>query len=151
MTNEVRNEILRELESAELMVKDLKRIWMSYAKKALIAKTERELKQDKKGFLEYETLDELIDGYGWGNIDEETYYRGLEYFENLKKPPQKSVVEEHRANIKELLSRYEGTVIELNAELNPVEKVKEENAFERRERELREEQNSDIALNELLG
>lgn len=151
MTNEVRNEILRELESAELMVKDLKRIWKSYAKKALIAKTERELKQDKKGFLEYETLDELIDGYGWGNIDEETYYRGLEYFENLKKPPQKSVIEEHRANIKELLSRYEGTVIELNAELNPVEKVKEENAFERREREEREEQNSDIALNELLG
>ena len=108
MTNEVRNEILRELESAELMVKDLKRIWKSYAKKALIAKNERELKQDKIGFLEYESVEELHDGLGYGDIDEDTYYRGVEYFESLKNPPKQSSVEEHRKNLKDLIKLWEG-------------------------------------------
>lgn len=150
MNSSVTQEIKRELELAELMVKDLKRLWQSYAKKAFAAKQERELKQDKKGFLDYETVEELQEGYGWAMIDDETYQRGIEFFENLKKPPQKSIVEGHRANIKELINRYEGTVIELKSELNPIEKAKEENAFQKRERELREQKHSALVLSDAL-
>lgn len=146
----MKKEIERELQLAEMMAKDLKKLWKSYAKKALIAKTERELKQDKKGFLEYETVEELQDGYGWGEVDEDTYYRGIEYFEGLKNPPREDVIEDHRKNIKNLLDGYEGLVLTLSAELNPTEKVKEENAFERRVREEREERNASFALNDLL-
>lgn len=144
-------EIKTEIEVAELMVKDLKRLWNSYAKKALIAKQERELKQDKIGFLEYESVEELHDGFGFGDIDEDTYYRGVEYFESLKNPSKQSSVEEHRKNLKDLIKLWEGTIIALNEELNPTEKAQKENAFERRERELKEERNSNILLNELLG
>lgn len=121
------------------MAKDLEKLWKSYAKKAQAAKEERERRQEKKGFLEYETLEELIDAYGYGVIDEETYYRGRQYFESLKKPPERSIIEIHRNRIKELVNRYKGTVIELEEELNPPEKKREENAFGKREREIREE------------
>ncbi len=134
-----RTEIKEELELAEMMVNDLQRLWNSYAKKALVAKQERELKQDKKGFLDYDTEAELIEGYGWGSIDEETYRRGLDYFENLKAPPKLSVIEQHRNKIKGMLNNWKGTVKELQEELNPVEKRQQENAFQKRERELREE------------
>ncbi len=50
-----RREIETEIELSKLMIKDLERLWKSYAKKALVAKQERELRQDKKGFLEYES------------------------------------------------------------------------------------------------
>lgn len=150
MRGEIKREIEREIELAKLMVKDLKKLWSSYATKAFLAKQERESRQAKKGFLEYETVEELIDAWGGAYIDEDTYYRGIEYFENLNKPPQQSVIEQHRTNIKEILNRYEGTLLELNDELNPPTKVKEENAFERRERELRDERCKNITLNELL-
>lgn len=139
MTQEVKHEIERDLELAKLMVKDLEKLWKSYAKKAQAAKEERERRQEKKGFLEYETREDIIEAYGWGNIDEDTYRRGLEYFENLEKPPEKTIIEMHRNRIKELVNRYKGTIIELEEELNPPEKKHEENAFEKRERELREE------------
>lgn len=146
MTLEDKREIQREIELAKMMSSDLEKLWKSYAKKAQAAKEERELRQEKKGFLEYETVQELIDGYGWGCIDEETYKRGLEYFENLKKPPERSIVETHRSRIKELVNRYKGTVIELEEELHPSEKKHEENAFEKREREIREERVSAMKL-----
>ena len=139
LTPEDKLEIKQEIELAELMVKDLEKLWKSYAKKAQAAKEERERRQEKKGFLEYETLEQLIEAYGWGYIDEETYNRGRQYFEDLKKPPERSIIEIHRSRIKELVNRYKGTVIELEEELNPPEKKREENAFEKREREIREE------------
>lgn len=132
-------EIERELEIANLMVKDLQRLWESYARKALVAKQERELRQEKKGFLEYETERELIDAWGGAYIDEETYRRGLAYFENLKKSPTLSVVERHRKNIGALLNLWKGTVSELNGELYPEESELEENAFEKMDRQEREE------------
>lgn len=151
MTQEDKREIEREIELAKLMAKDLEKLWKSYAKKAQAAKEERERRQEKKGFLEYKTREELVEAYGWGVIDEDTYRRGLEYFENLKKPPERSVIEIHRSRIKELVNRYKGTIIELEDELNPPEKEREENAFEKRERELREERVEAMNLTDYFG
>lgn len=117
-------------------------------KKALEAKQERELKQEKKGFLEYETKEDLIEAWGYSSIDEETYYRGLDYFENLKKPPELSVMEKHRERLKRLIDIEKGTIIELKAELEPEEKKAQENAFERAERLEREERNSNLIISE---
>lgn len=130
-------EMEQELELAALMVKDLKKLWSSYAKKALQARQERELKQTKKGFLDCETREELIDVYGYGEMDEDTYHRGLNYFNNPEKV-ELSVIELHRKNIKEILSRWEGTIKELQEEIEPQIKQRE-NAFEKLEREEREE------------
>ena len=110
--NSMEKEIELELELAKLMVKDLEKLWKSYAKKALQAKQERETRQVKKGFMDCETREELIDLYGYGEIDEDTYNRGLDYFDNPEKP-EMSTIELHRKNIKEILSRWKGTVIEL--------------------------------------
>ncbi len=152
-------EVESELELAELMVKDLQKLWASYAKKALEAKQERELRQEKKGFLEYETVEELINGYGYGfgygeDEDREIYRRGLEYFENLKQPPKLSVIEHHRANIKALLDNYKGTVKMLKDELDELEGKKnlpQESVFERLERQEREERSRMLQANELIG
>lgn len=151
LTAEDRHEIEREIELAQIMAKDLEKLWKSYAKKALAAKQERELRQEKKGFLEYNTVEELTDAYGWGAINEETYYRGRQYFENSNKPPELSVIEEHRKRIKELIGRYKGTVRELLEELNPPEKKQEENAFDKRERELRDERIAAMNFAEKFG
>ncbi|MEG2429031.1 MAG: hypothetical protein RSA99_01480 [Oscillospiraceae bacterium] len=139
MNKDIENEIKEELQLAELMVKDLQRLWNSYAKKALIAKQERELKQEKKGFMECENIEELADAFGYGEMSEEIYYKGLEYFENADKPPKQSIVELHRKNIKKILDNWKGTVKMLNDELNPPEKKEEETVFEKIEREEREE------------
>ena len=146
-----KKEILQEIELAELLVKDLEKAWKSYAKKALEAKQERETKQEKKGFLEYETKEELIEAYGYDSIDEETYYRGLEYFENLKKPPELSTIEKHREVLKSMINNAKGTIKELNEELEPEEKKHVETAFERAERLEREEKLSALRLNETLN
>lgn len=135
----MKKEIAREIEIAKLMVKDLERIYKSNAKKALAAKQERELKQEKQGFIEYETEAELIDAWGGAYIDEDTYRRGIEYFENLKKPPLPSVIEQHRKNIEELMDWWNGTIAELTEELYLAEKMPEENAFGKMDRIEREE------------
>ena len=135
--NSMEKEIVLELELAKLMVKDLEKLWKTYAKKALQAKQEREMRQVKKGFLDCETKAELVDLYGYGEIDEDTYNRGLDYFDNPEKP-ELSTIELHRKNIKEILSRWKGTVMELQYELNPpVEDT--ENAFDKAARLEREE------------
>lgn len=139
MTCDEKREVKRELELATLMVKDLQRLWSSYAKRALIAKQERELKQDKKGFLEYETEAELIEAWGGAYIDEDTYRHGLEYFESIKRPPSLSVIEEHRRNIQTLLNRWKGTVETLTEELNPKENIPKESIFDKMAREERQE------------
>lgn len=149
MKNKIIIELELELEAATLMVKDLDKLWKSYAKKALMAKQERELRQEKKGFLEYENENELADGYGWAEIDEDTYNRGIEYFENLKKPPVLSVIEQHRKNVLELLNLWKGTVSELRNELHPTEIIPEENAFDKlarleREERFQEMKNADV-------
>jgi len=134
---QIEREIEKELELAKLMVKDLERLWKSYAKKALQAKQERETRQVKKGFLDCETKEELIDLYGYGEIDEDTYNRGLDYFDSPEKP-ELSIIELHRKNIKEMLGRWRGTIMELQEELNP--QVKDtENIFEKMDRLEREE------------
>lgn len=147
---EIRKDIKECIELSELFIKDIEKAWKSYAKKALEAKQERERKQEKKGFLEYETKEELIEAYGYDSIDEETYYRGLEYFENLKKPPELTIIEKHRERLKKLIDVEKGTIIELKAELEPEEKKHKENAFERAERLEREEKLSALRLNEAL-
>ena len=147
---EIRKDIKESIELAELMIKDLEKSYKSYAKKALEEKQQRELKKEKKGFLECETELELIELWGYGDIDEETYRKGLEYFENLKKPPELTIIEKHRQKLKELISREKGTIIELKAELEPEEKKHKENAFERAERLEREEKLSALRLNEAL-
>lgn len=151
MTELEKQEIRNDIVISEMLIKDLNKVWKSYAKKALIAKQERELKQEKKGFLDCETERELIDLYGWGEIDEETYRRGLDYFQKINKPPELSIVEKYRKRLKELISREKGTIIELNEELNPTEKVPEENAFEKYERLEREERYQAFSDNEALG
>lgn len=131
------NPIEEELELAKLMVKDLEKLWKSYAKKALQARQERETNQVKKGFHDCETKEELIDLYGYGDIDSETYQRGLSYFDTPDKP-KLSTIELHRKNIKDMLNRWKGTVNELKEELNP--SVKDtENIFEKMDRLEREE------------
>ena len=139
MTTNQKQEIARDLELANLMVKDLQKLWNSYAKKALIAKEEREHRQEKKGFMDCENEYELMDAYGSDYIDEETYRRGLEYFENAKKPPTLSVVEAHRKRIRDYLDLWKGTVNELNEELCQHEKRPEENIFDKMARAEREE------------
>lgn len=133
----IEKEIERELEIAKLMVADLEKLWKSYAKKALQAKQERETRQIKKGFLNCETREELIDLYGYGEINDETYQRGLDYFDNPEKP-ELSIIELHRRNIKELLNGWKGTVKELQEELTPTVK-QSENLFEKMDRLEREE------------
>lgn len=150
MDSGMRNEILEEIELAKLMINDLERLWKSYAKKALIAKQEREKRQDKKGFLDYENYEELHDAYGDGYIDEETYYRGKKYFEKLNKPPELSVVEKHRARIKEMLNNEKGTLKELMEELNPTDKKEAPKGFEAYDREKRKERLKDMELSEAI-
>lgn len=133
-----REEMELEIEVAELMAKDLEKIWKSCAKKAQDAKLEREKRQEKKGFMDCETVAELQDAYGYDAIDEETYYRGLDYFENLKKPPVLSVVEAYRRELREKANGYKSTANMLREELDPTPKAYVENAFERLEREERE-------------
>lgn len=144
-------QIKEEIILSEMLAKDLERLWKSYAKKALVAKQERELKQEKNGFLECETEQELIDLYGYGDIDDETYYCGLDYFKNLKKPPELSAIEKYRTKLKELINREKGTIIELNEELSPTEKQPEENAFARYDRLRRKERVEELRLAEALG
>ncbi len=147
-----KDDISEELELAEMMVKDLNKIWKSYAKKALEAKQAREIKEEKKGFLQYETVEELInEGWGFGEIDEDTYYRGLEYFESLKAPPKISVIEQYRNRIKEMISNWEGTINELNEELNPTNKKPEENIFDKMDREERQKKQEGLMLNEYIN
>lgn len=134
-----KQEIERELELAKLMAADLEKLWKSYAKKALASKQEREYKQRKRGFLEYDRVEDLIDAWGGAYIDEDTYYRGLAYFEAQNKPPELSVIEAHRKNIKDLLERWKGTIRELDEELCPPNKGPKENAFEKMARLEREE------------
>ena len=139
MTTEQKQEIERELGLATLMVKDLQKLWSSYSKKALIAKEERELRQEKKGFMDCENEYELMEAYGSDYIDEETYRRGLDYFENAKKPPTLSVVETHRKRIREYLDLWKGTVNERNEELCANEKQPEEDIFDKLARTERED------------
>lgn len=146
-----KKEILQEIELAELLVKDLEKVWKSYSKKALEAKLERELKEEKKGFLEYETEQELIEAWGYGAISEEAYYKGLDYFREQKKPPELSTIEKHREVLKSMINNAKGTIKELNEELEPEEKKHKENAFERAERLEREEKLSALRLNEALN
>ncbi len=150
MTEEMKLEIQEEIEMAELMVKDLTKIWKSYAKKALEAKTERELKQEKKGFLDCENENELQELYGFGEIDDDTYHRGLEYFKNAKKPPKLSVIERHRKRVKDLLDNEKGTLIELKRELEPEEAKQEENGFEYYDRINREKRNGELRTQEVM-
>ncbi len=145
-----RREIETEIELSKLMIKDLERLWKSYAKKALVAKQERELRQDKKGFLEYESYEELHEAYGGGYIDEETFYRGMEYFKNLNKPPELSVVEKHRQRIKEMLNKEKGTLKELSEELNPPETPLPLTGFEAYDLAKQAERSKELELNELL-
>lgn len=119
----------QELDLAKLMVKDLDKLWKSYAKKAL------EAKQEKKGFCDCETKEELIDLYGYAEIDDDTYRRGLDYFDSPKKP-NLSLIELHRQNVRELLDRWRGTIKEIEDELAPPEH--KETVFERLDREERE-------------
>lgn len=152
MTESTKREIAEDIEISEMFVKDLERLWKSYSKKALIAKQERELKQEKKGFLDCETKQELIDLYGYGEIDDDTYYRGLDYFDSLNEPPELSAIEKYRVRLKDLINREKGTIKELNDELNPVEKKQpEENAFDRYDRLRREERNKELSLSDALG
>ncbi len=134
-----KKEIIQEIEITELLVKDLKRLRSSYANKAFKAKQERELKQDKKGFLDCNSIPELQDLYGYGDIDEATYRRGIEYFESLNVPVELSTVERYRLKLKDMISKAEGTIKELNDELNPTEKVTPENIFKKMDREEREQ------------
>ena len=148
--SKTRREIEQEIELSKLMIKDLERLWKSYAKKALIAKQERELKQDKKGFLEYETYEDLHDAYGGGYIDEETFYRGVDYFKNFGKSPELSVIEKHRQRIKEILNREKGTLKELSEELNPTEKAMPPSGFEAYDLAKQAERLKELDLNEVL-
>lgn len=150
ISSEIRREIEQEIELSKLMIKDLERLWKSYAKKALIAKQERELKQDKKGFLEYETYEELHDAYGGGYIDEKTFYRGIDYFKNLDKSPELSVIEKHRQRIKEMLNREKGTLKELSEELNSTEKPIPSSGFEVYDLTKQAERLKELDLNEAL-
>ncbi len=145
-----KEDIQEELELTEMMVKDLNKIWKSYAKKALEAKQARELKQEKKGFLQYETVEELIEGWGFGEFDEDTYYRGLEYFESLTAPPKISVIEKHRNRIKQMINDGEGTIKMLNEELNPQSKKPEENIFEKMDREESQKRQETLLINEFM-
>lgn len=139
MTHATKQDIRKEIELAELMISDLQKVWKSYAKKVLAAKQEREIRQVKKGFLGHETVEELIEAFGYEYISEADYYKGLEYFENLKKPPELSVIETHRKRIKEKINLLSGTIKELQEELEPVVKAPEENVFDKIAREEREQ------------
>ncbi len=139
MTERERQEILVELECAKLMVKDLEKVWKSYSKKAYQARIERERNSTNKLFHGCECEQELQDLYGFGEITEEVYCQGLEHFKEQKRPPILSTVEKHRANLKRLIASWKGSILELEQELDPVEKNPQLNAFEKLELEEKQE------------
>ncbi|HBB28162.1 MAG TPA: hypothetical protein DC000_02745 [Clostridiales bacterium] len=119
-----KKEIEQELELAEMMVIDIEKIYKKYAKSA---QTEAEKRQEKIKSIKYFDCNnqmELQELYGYGEITEEEYYTGIDFFKELElSKSRKSLIELHRQNIKELRDKWKGTVKELHEELDEISGV----------------------------
>jgi len=120
-----KRDIEREIELAEMMVADLEKIFKKYAK---AAQAEAEARQERIKSTKYfscSNVEELQTMYGYGELTEKEYYAGLDFFEELKlSNTRKSLIEQHRQNVKELRDRWKGTVLELTDELAELDGVK---------------------------
>ena len=150
-----KNDIEQEIQLAEMMASDIDKIYKKYAKAALQAEQERIEKVRLEKYKDCSTAQELQELYGWGEITAAEYEAGRVFLEEReKRMKQLSLVEKHRANLKEIRDRWKGTVKELQEELdelNGVEKVKPMNAFEKLEAEQRKERYEAINLQSMLG
>lgn len=148
-------DIEREMQLAEMMASDIDKLYKKYAKAALQAEWERIEKVRVEKFKDCSTVQELQDLYGWDVITIDEYEAGRHFLEEKEKRiKQLSLVEKHRANLKEIRDRWKGTIKELQEELdelNGVEKVKPMNAFEKLDEEWQNERLDALKLQDALG
>lgn len=111
-------EIEQEIELAKMMVADMDKVFKKYAKAAIEAEQKRQEKVRSEKYKDCDTGAELQELYGWGEITEDEYRSGLEFFDNKEnRLKQLSLVEKHRKNLKEIRDRWKGTITELQQEL----------------------------------
>lgn len=121
-------EVEQELELAEMMVADLDKVFKKYAKSAQIEFDKRQEKIKSTKYFECSDVVDLQEFYGYGNITEEEYYAGLDFFKELElSKSRKSLIELHRQNIKEIRDKWKGTVKELQTELDEINGVVKDN------------------------
>jgi hypothetical protein len=111
--------IEQELELAKMMVADLNRLYKKYAKAAQAKETERLERIRAEKFKECENEQELQELFGFGELTRDEYYSGLDFFDaKEKRRRQKSLIEQHRINLKEIRDLWKGTINERQDELN---------------------------------
>lgn len=118
-----KREIKREIELAMMMVSDMDKVYKKYAKAALAAQEARLERIRSEKYFDCTTVEELRELYGYGNLTNEEYDAGRDFFaEQEIRQKQYSLIERHRANVKEIRDRWKGTINELRAELEEQEK-----------------------------
>ncbi len=119
-----RKEIEIEIELANMMVADLDKIFKKYAKAAQAAAEARLENIRSKKYKDCDNKEELQELYGFGDLSEDEYYAGLDFFDE-KETNQKrlSLIEQHRQNVKELRDRWKGTEKELKQELDELDGI----------------------------
>lgn len=139
----VKSEIEQEIELAKMMAADIDKVFKKYAKAALEAEQKRLEKIRTEKFMDCENVQELQDLFGWGDLTEDEYRKGIEFFEGREDRRKRlSLTERHRANLKEVRDRWKGTIEELQQELDEMDGVVKEQLtyIEQLERQEREEQ-----------
>ena len=111
--------ILQEIELAQMMATDIDKVYKKYTKSALQAQQERIDKIATEKYHGCTTPEELQSLYTYDEITLEEYDAGRDFFaEQETRKKQLSLVEQHRANLKELRDRWKGTAKELKDELD---------------------------------
>lgn len=124
----IKRELEQEIELAKMMVADLDKIFKKYAKAAMAASEARAEKIRFEKYKDCINAQELQELYGWGEISEDEYQAGLDFFYTQEsRKSQLSLVEQHRKNVKELRDRWKGTAKELQQELDEVNGVVKDN------------------------
>ncbi len=137
-----KKEIEQEIELAKMMVADIDKIYKKYAKAALEKEKERLERIKNELYNGCENAQELQDLYGYGELTDDEYYGGVEFFQNKKeRSMQLSLVEAHRKNLREIRDRWKGTIKELLEELDEIDgKPKDTTTYlEQLERQERDE------------
>lgn len=120
-----KQEIEQEIELAEMMAADIDKVYKKYAKAALEAEQKRLEAAKETIYMGCQDKDELQELYGFGDLTEEEYYGGIEYFDSMNtRKKQLSLIEKHRQNLKDIRNRWKGTVKELKEELEELGGVK---------------------------
>ena len=137
-----KHDIGQEIELAKMMVADIDRIYKKYAKAALKAAEERTEKIRVESYHGCENLEELQNIYGFGDLTRDEYEKGVAFFESREeRQNQRSLIERHRQNLKDIRDKWKGTVKELQDELDEIDGVVKDNRtyLEKLEAEERQE------------